>query len=349
MKHTKYSLFYRKLFKSIIITLIITSSIGLTNFFINSVVAKSSPINQQHSNVILIVADDLGYGDLGSYGQKIIQTPNLDKMASEGAHFTQFYSGSPTCRPARCTLMTGLHTGHCYLRVNSVEAGFRNQDFTIAEALKQKNIATGVIGKWALGEENSSGVPSKQGFDYFYGYLNQMHAHNYYPEFLIENNNRVSLQNEVPNPGKNGEGFATVKKEYSNDLFTNKAVDFISTHKDEQFFLYLPYTIPHANNSVEKLAKNIGLEVPDLGVYENMNLSDNQKSYDDLVFAYLIQFMIVRLLTRIIINHLRLKGKIIYLLFMQEVCCMANFCNLFNYKGASIAISAINFSQDMGS
>src|SRR2546425_9728826 len=133
-------------------------------------------------NILFILADDLGYGDLGCYGQKQIRTPNLDRLAAEGVRFTQFYAGAPVCAPSRCALMTGLHTGHCLIRGNG-KVNLRPEDVTAAEVLKAKGYATGLVGKWGLGAEGSPGIPTRQGFDFFFGYLDQTHAHNYYPTF----------------------------------------------------------------------------------------------------------------------------------------------------------------------
>src|ERR1044071_7416374 len=135
------------------------------------------------------MADDLGYGDLGCYGQTKIKTPNIDKLAAEGMRFTDAYAGCTVCAPSRCVLMTGLHTGHCYIRGNS-KANLRPQDTTVAELFKSAGYTTALIGKWGLGHEGSLGVPNHKGFDFFYGYLDQTHAHNYYPEFLMRNYDR---------------------------------------------------------------------------------------------------------------------------------------------------------------
>ena len=135
-------------------------------------------------NIILIMADDLGYGDLGCYGQQTILTPRLDEMAREGMRFTQFYSGSTVCAPSRCVLMTGLHTGRCFIRGNGKD-NLRPSDVTIADVLKTVGYHNGLVGKWGLGHEGSTGVPTKQGFDEFFGYLDQHHAHNFYPTFLV--------------------------------------------------------------------------------------------------------------------------------------------------------------------
>jgi arylsulfatase A-like enzyme len=224
-------------------------------------------------NLIFILADDLGYGDLGCYGQKRIRTPNLDRLAAEGVRFTDFYAGSTVCAPSRCVLMTGLHTGHCHIRGNA-RVNLRPTDVTIARLLQQAGYATGLVGKWGLGHEGSTGVPTRQGFDCFYGYLDQTHAHNYYPTFLIRNEARVPLRNVVPNEGKVGQGVASQKLDYSHDLLTREALGFVERNKDRPFFLYLAYTIPHANNE----AKGQGMEVPDLGPYANENWPEPEKA-----------------------------------------------------------------------
>lgn len=214
-------------------------------------------------NILLIVADDLGYGDLGSYGQLEIQTPNLDRLASEGVRFTNFYAGSTVCAPSRAALMTGQHTGHAPIRGNSRQP-LPDSSVTMAETLREAGYHTGLIGKWGLGELGSEGEPNRQGFDYFFGYLNQRHAHNYYPEFLIRNQQRYPLDNVVPEPkDADGSGVATTRLDYSHDLFTDEALMFLDESGDKPFFLELAYTIPHANNE----AGNLGMEVPDLGIY----------------------------------------------------------------------------------
>ncbi|HEV2763062.1 MAG TPA: sulfatase-like hydrolase/transferase, partial [Pyrinomonadaceae bacterium] len=149
-------------------------------------------------NIILVVADDLGYGDLGSYGQKFIRTPNLDRMAREGLRFTQFYAASPVCAPSRASLMTGQHQGHARIRGNmgrgNQRVPLRPEDVTVAEVLKRAGYRTGVVGKWGLGEPGTTGVPTRQGFDHFFGYLNQTHAHDYYADYLWQNGERVALR-----------------------------------------------------------------------------------------------------------------------------------------------------------
>lgn len=213
-------------------------------------------------NIVFIMADDLGYGDLGCYGQERIRTPAIDRLAAEGVRFTQFYAGSTVCAPSRCVLMTGLHLGHCYIRGNG-KINLRPGDVTVAEVLKPAGYATGLFGKWGLGHEGSDGVPTRQGFDEFFGYLDQHHAHNYYPTFLVRHEERVALDNEVPGAGDFGQGVAAKKVEYSHDLIADQALAFIDRHHAEPFFLYVPVTLPHANNEAGKR----GMEIPDYGPY----------------------------------------------------------------------------------
>ena len=221
-------------------------------------------------NIIFIMADDLGYGDLGSYGQKFIKTPHLDRMAREGIRFTQFYAASPVCAPSRASFMTGQHQGHAYIRGNmslkKERVPLRPRDVTVAEVLKGAGYRTGVIGKWGLGEPNTTGIPNRKGFDYWFGYLNQAHAHNYYPDYLWRNEERISIP----------------KSTYSHDLFTAETREFIRRERDGPFFLYLAYTIPHANNELGRETGN-GMEVPDDEPYSNEKWSQQQKNYAAMV------------------------------------------------------------------
>ncbi len=227
---------------------------------------------QEPPNIIFVMADDLGYGDLGCYGQKQIQTPNIDRMAADGVRFTDFYAGSTVCAPSRCVLMTGLHTGHCFIRGNA-KLNLRPGDVTVAEVLKKAGYACGQFGKWGLGHEGSAGIPTEQGFDEFFGYFDQGHAHNYYPTYLMHNADRYPLKNVVPDEGSVGNGVATEKVEYSHDLIMQRALDWLDAHADQRFFLYLPVTVPHANNE----AKQKGMEVPDYGPYANKDWPEPQK------------------------------------------------------------------------
>ncbi|HKS37383.1 MAG TPA: arylsulfatase, partial [Verrucomicrobiae bacterium] len=205
---------------------------------------------QDKPNIIFILADDLGYGDLGCYGQKKIKTPNLDRLAAEGMRFTQCYAGSTVCAPSRASLMTGRHTGHARIRGNE-RVPLKPEDVTVAETLKPLGYATGIIGKWGLGNEGTTGIPNKQGFDEWFGYLDQVHAHNYYPDHLWRNEGQWSLAANAG--GKKGE--------YTHDFFTRAALNFLKMNQKQPFFLYLAYTIPHANNELGRKTGN-GMETP---------------------------------------------------------------------------------------
>jgi arylsulfatase A-like enzyme len=237
--------------------------------------AADSTLNDDLPNIIYIMADDLGYGDLGCYGQKLIQTPNIDRLAENGMKFSNFYAGSTVCAPSRCVLMTGLHTGHCFIRGNGRDS-LRPEDVTVAEVLKQAGYATGQVGKWGLGLEGSTGLPTRQGFDFFYGYLDQGHAHNYYPTFVVKNEERVKLRNVVPGEGDFGQGFATEKMDYTPALMIDETLGFIDAHRDERFFMYLAYTLPHANNEKNKQLGD-GTEVPDFGIYAEKDWTEQNR------------------------------------------------------------------------
>ncbi len=258
-----------------------------STFFITTetVIAASKP------NIIFIMADDLGYGDLGCYGQKVIQTPHIDRMAKEGMKFTQFYAGCTVCAPSRSVLMTGKHMGHTRVRANTPIREYHSllpEDVTVAEVLKQANYRTGLFGKWGIGEEGTKSVPNLQGFDEFFGYLNQGHAHNYYPEWVWHNDHKIKLRNisaPVVKKGnkplsKNriefGSGYATTRLDYSHDLFAERALKFINKNQKKPFFLYLSLTIPHANNERTRATKN-GQEVPDYGIYKDKKWPDPDK------------------------------------------------------------------------
>src|SRR5687767_2312020 len=172
---------------------------------------------EQRPNIIFILADDLGYGDLGCYGQKRIKTPNLDRMAAEGMRFTQCYAGSTVCAPSRSALLTGQHTGHTRIRGNA-RYPLSPEDVTVAEVLKSAGYRTALIGKWGLGEADTTGVPNRQGFDYFFGYLNQRHAHNYYPSFLWRSSTQHNLDDHAYPIDRNLYGN---KQVYSHNLFAN--------------------------------------------------------------------------------------------------------------------------------
>lgn len=186
-------------------------------------------------NIVLIVADDLGIGDLGCYGQKLIRTPNIDRLAAEGLRFTDAYSGCTVCAPSRSVLMTGYHMGHTSVRGNTGGQSLAESDITLAMALKQAGYATGGYGKWGLGDRGTPGAPPKKGFDEFFGYLHQVHAHNYYTPALVLNEEIVPLPENKG--GKRGK--------YSQDVITEKALAFIERNAKQPFFCYFPSTMPH--------------------------------------------------------------------------------------------------------
>ena len=234
-------------------------------------------------NIILIVADDLGYADIGAFGQKHIKTPHLDKMASKGLMLTQFYSASTVCAPSRAGLVTGKHMGYSTIRGNG-NLSLSKKEVSIAEPLKDMGYKTAMIGKWGLGDSIAVG-PDSHGFDFYSGYLNQIHAHNYFPEYLLEDGDTLMLDNEVVYmPEKHwtkGLGsYATKKVDYSNDIFTQKALDFIGTTADKPFFVYLPYTIPHNNGEAEIGERQ---EVPDYGIYAEEDWETEQKGYAAMI------------------------------------------------------------------
>jgi arylsulfatase A-like enzyme len=229
-------------------------------------------------NIIFILADDLGYANVGCYGQKRIRTPHIDRLAAEGLRFTQVYAGSTVCAPSRCCLMTGMHSGHAFVRGNA-RVPLRPSDTTVAEALKAAGYATGIVGKWGLGEPDTTGLPTRKGFDYWYGYLNQRHAHNSWPTYLWRNEEKVALPNEVPGADDEGAGVATKRVVHSHDLFAKEALDFVRRQKDGPFFLYLALTIPHANNEAGKS----GMEVPDQGPYAGEDWPENERNFAAMV------------------------------------------------------------------
>src|SRR5262245_60626419 len=245
--------------------------------FANAAASAAEPARQP--NILLILADDLGYGDLGCYGQKKIKTPHLDKLAAEGMRFTQAYAGSTVCAPSRCALMTGLHAGHCRTRGNGGGGGPRDNvplapdDVCVAELLRKAGYATALVGKWGLGEEASTGIPTKKGFDLFFGYLNQHHAHNYYPDFLWRGETKVSL----PNPQSKTENVAAKFVKYAPDLFLDDALRFVEHHKAKPFFLYYATTAPHANNEKTR-ATGEGNEVPSDEPYSNEDWPQAEKN-----------------------------------------------------------------------
>ena len=237
---------------------------GLMAFIMHSFGAVAAP------NVIFILADDLGYGELGCYGQKIIQTPEIDRMAQEGMRFTRYYAGATVCAPSRSVLMTGRHQGRTRVRGNREGVGLTQNDVCVAKLFQQAGHKTAIIGKWGLGEWDGSeqGLPWRQGFDEFYGYLNHQHAHNHFPAFLWRNDRQEKLRNVVTTVGNRGAGYATEPREYADDLFADEAIRFVEAHRDRPFFLYWSMVVPHANNERRRKLGS-GAEVPDFGRYQD--------------------------------------------------------------------------------
>lgn len=222
-------------------------------------------------NIILILADDLGIGDLGCYGQKKIRTPNLDRMAASGMRFTQAYAGSTVCAPSRCCLMTGLHNGHGRVRDNIPHGVFlQPDDLTVAEVLKQAGYRTCAIGKWSLGNPGSWGLPLMQGFDEFFGYLDQDHAHNYYPEYLWENDHEILQTGNRANK----------RSAYSPELFANRASTFIQANAQRPFFLYFATTIPHWSDYPKQSPRSQDVPVDE---YANEDWPQVEKNYASMV------------------------------------------------------------------
>ncbi|MCX7603594.1 MAG: arylsulfatase [Bryobacteraceae bacterium] len=225
-------------------------------------------------NIVLILADDLGYGDLGCYGQTRILTPNLDRMAAEGIRFTSAYAGSTVCAPSRCSLMTGLHTGHARARGNrSPDLPLRPEDTTVAEVLKAAGYRTALIGKWSLGELGSTGYPTRKGFDEWFGFFSQLHAHNYYPEHLLDGETAWQCRGNM----------GMQRKDYAPDLFTERALRFLEKQDGRNpFFLHLCYPVPHANNEMGRDTGD-GMEVPSYAPYENRPWPQPEKGFAAMI------------------------------------------------------------------
>ncbi|MFP6738241.1 MAG: arylsulfatase [Planctomycetota bacterium] len=231
-------------------------------------VLSSPALAERKPNIIFILADDLGYAELGSYGQKKIRTPHLDRLAKQGMSFTRNYCGNAVCAPSRCVLITGKHPGHAFIRNNGEvkpegQRPIPDSEQTIAEGLRKRGYATGAFGKWGLGGPGTEGDPVYQGFDRFFGYNCQRHAHSYYPSYLWSDKTRITLNNKPPVPGhaslpkgadsKDPRSYDIFKgKDYAPDRINEQALNFIRANKDKPFFLYYPTVIPH-----------VALHVPD--------------------------------------------------------------------------------------
>ena len=264
----------RKFIKTIGMT---STSIGLSSLPAIQCFGKDAgkPVQQNANackpNIIFIMADDLGYGDLGCYGQKLTDTPNIDQLAAEGLRFTQAYAGGPVCTPSRSVLMTGLHNGHTPARDNipHYNTYLDEDDITVAEILKKAGYQCGGIGKWSLGDAGMVGRATNQGFDMWFGYLNQDHAHYYYTEYLDDNEKRFELT-----------GNTQSRKHYSHDLMTDRALEYIRKNKDAPFFLYAAYTLPHFSSKSEDPD---GLTVPSIAPYANKDWDEKSKKYASMI------------------------------------------------------------------
>ncbi|MEM9827378.1 MAG: arylsulfatase [Planctomycetota bacterium] len=215
-------------------------------------------------NFIFVLSDDVAQGDLGCYGQKVIETPRLDEMAAEGTRFTQAYCGTSVCAPSRASFFTGLHTGHCPIRGNyevppEGQLPLPRDAVTIAEVAKRAGYATATIGKWGMGYFDTSGSPLKQGVDRFFGYNCQRHAHSYFPTYLYDNDRTIRLR------GNDGRGVGEI---YSQDLIKREMLDFIEANQAQPFFLFYAVTLPHGR-----------AEIDSYGVYQNQSWSDKEKAY----------------------------------------------------------------------
>lgn len=266
----------------LVVSLLICAPLG-------SLSAAESAPPPTRPNLIWVMADDLGYAELGCYGQQTIQTPRLDRMAREGLRFTQFYAGATVCAPSRSVLMTGQHHGHTRVRGNAGQQNpqaqaLRADDRTVARALRDAGYTTALIGKWGLGDVGAAdnGLPRKQGFDYFFGYLNQRHAHNHFPDFLWRNEERVPFPNRVHPVGSDGAGYATNALLFADDLFTDEALKFVANHQDRPFFLYWSLVTPHANNERNRDLKD-GAHVPDYGPYARKDWPAQDKGHAAMI------------------------------------------------------------------
>jgi len=271
-----------------LVCLLLIAAVGCTGVnrpTTNNPTSGERPGELARPNIIYILADDLGYADLGCYGQQLIATPNLDALAAGGLRFTDHYAGATVCAPSRCVLITGRHTGVGFTRGNyhgpdGYALPMPADEPSLARVLKQAGYHTALIGKWGLGGPDTASHPNAVGFDFFYGFLDQRHAHNHYPDYLWRNGEREltgNVMTEASTAGPLGYGVATERVAYANDLFFAESEAWIAqqAQSDEPFFLYLALTVPHANNEASRLLDQMpawgrpqqGQEVPDLGPY----------------------------------------------------------------------------------
>lgn len=260
--------------------------------FLGAVGVLLSPLCAQESpptNIIYIMTDDLGYGDLGSYGQEVVKTPNLDRMAAEGMRFTDHYAGHTVCRPSRLVLWTGKHVGHTGL-IGNRDRSLTGSEKTLPRILQEAGYATGGVGKWALGnvDEPASvdnpGHPNHNGFDMWFGYLNQGNAHNFYPPFLWDNKEQFTLSgNVLMTDNEKARGRVSEKRvTYSHDVMTERALAFVRENRENPFLLHIHWTIPHANNEGGRVLGD-GMEIPDYGIYADRDWPNPEKGFAAMV------------------------------------------------------------------
>jgi arylsulfatase A-like enzyme len=251
----------------------------------------ASPADKSRPNIIYILADDLGLGDLGCYGQRVLKTPHIDRLAAEGMRFTQHYSGSTVCAPSRSSLLEGLHTGHTSVRGNSDGQHLDPARTTLAEALRDVGYTTAIIGKWGVGEPLPVDDPKRHGFEHAYGYVNMFHAHNFFPEFLYRNGTREPLpanilDRSLPfNHMPEGTGVAKVRGTYAPHLIEQDAMNFLVTHRERPFFLYLALNLPHNNGEKAKTTGD-GSEVYDYGEFADRDWPPVERG-----FARMVQYV----------------------------------------------------------
>ena len=252
---------------------------------------KGLDSKNENPNIIFIMADDMGYNDLGCYGAPRIKTPNIDRMAAEGIRFTRHYAGTSVCAPSRSVLMTGQHSGHTPVRGNLQwepygQFPLPENTVTVASLLKSAGYKTTLIGKWGLGVEGTSGDPLNQGFDSYYGYLCQVLAHNHAPEYLMDNGEKVYVGNKVSwtdtSHWTKGMGsYTTEIKQFSQELFTDRALKFIEENRDDPFFIYLSVVVPHDNGEAPEGKRYSG--IPSFEPYEHQNWTESEKGYAAMI------------------------------------------------------------------
>lgn len=255
---------------------LIAIALGLSGLILTVNLGSAGIPENDKPNIILILADDLGYGDPGCYGQKFIKTPNIDRLASEGIRFTQAYAGAPVCAPSRCVLMTGLHNGHTAVRDNvpHYRSYLGDGDVTIAEILHDAGYRCGGVGKWSLGDAGTVGAATSQGFDMWFGYLNQDHAHYYYPEYLDDSASpETGYRLDLP-------GNTESRQHYSHHLMTERALQFIRDNHDKPFFLYAAFTLPHFSARDEDPD---GFTIPSTDPYSMEEWDEASKKYAAMI------------------------------------------------------------------